>query len=120
MSRLALIPADARLGRVEFDPRVEHSGPIHTGVYTCPDCREQVGFNTRDFLRRFRQPHSNLNAADQAAFDSFCPLDSSREESFLDFYCAGCRRPVRLIYEGWEFAMGCYAFTVTGIVESGS
>ncbi|MBI4475453.1 MAG: hypothetical protein HY646_22505 [Acidobacteria bacterium] len=113
-----MIPPEARLDRVEFDPRAELQGRIEIGVYTCSHCREQVGFKTTDFLRRFRKPRSNLDGSDQAVFNAFRPPHPAREESFLDFYCAGCGRAVRVIYEGWEFAMGSYAFIVTSIVES--
>ena len=116
---LRLSAPGERLDRVEFDPREElRDSVILLGTYRCPACGAAVEFRTGDFRDGMSPDRpSKLDGAEAAAFDAFRPLDSARWESRLDFHCPGCRSPVRLIYEPWEFAMGSYAFTVTGVVE---
>jgi len=61
--------------------------------------------------------HSNLKQDIQKLFDQFHGYSESMWEPFLDFECYGCASPVRIYYEPWEFAMGCYGYTVVEIIE---
>lgn len=115
---LVCVQASKRMDQLEFDPRIEYSAhAIHIGHYACPMCNAVVEFNTNHFQKHFAQPYSNLAPEIAALMDQFRPCDLHKYESFIDFYCPTCASPVRLIYEGWEFAMGCYGFTVTDIIE---
>lgn len=113
-----MVEARARMDGVSFDPRREFDGALSVGTYTCARCSKSVRFTTRDFQRKFRSPSSGLKAEDRETIGRFRPLDASKWESFLDFYCPGRRRPVRVVFVPFEFAMGCYRFEATDIVEA--
>lgn len=109
-----------RLDRLKFDSRAEaREHAIHFGFYTCPHCQERVRFRSANFAHHFYSIQSNLKPADQVEFDKFRSIDYGHygPESYLDFYCPGCKSPVRIVFEGVEFAMGAYFFVVTDVVE---
>ena len=115
---LILTSPEERLDGIVFDPRIEYEREINVGIYTCPHCDGKVRFTTRDFQRHFQSRSSSFMPEDLASFDQFRPLDKKEGEQFLDFYCPGCRSPVRVIYRSSEFAMGSYYFTVVIVIEA--
>ncbi len=115
--KLARINPETRMDNVKFDPRkelTEHA--IDIGHYTCPHCNAVIEFKTSNFYKHFMSSHSNLSPKNLKYFNEFCG-STSIWEPFLDFECPGCKAPVRIHYEPWEFAMGSYGYTVTEIIE---
>ncbi|MCP4536283.1 MAG: hypothetical protein GY832_03980 [Chloroflexi bacterium] len=109
-----------RLTRLKFDPRAEaREHTIHLGFYTCPHCRERIRFKTSNFLGHYAYP--KLIAADHAQFDVFRPMRHYGDhgpQAHLDFYCPGCKSPVRIVFKKIEFAMGAYYAVVTDVIEA--
>jgi hypothetical protein len=90
---------------------------ISIAHYICPSCDETFRFTSRNLVRRFFAKTSNLKAECSEAFDRARPLGAW--EGFLDFYCAGCCSPVRIIYgHAGEFAMSAYNFKLIIVLET--
>ena len=119
-TELRKVEPGSRIDRLEFGGQSEHlNKEIHVGSYICPYCKSRLSFNTSDLERHFSEYASNLDRPTQKAFDAFRPLEPGRWQAFIDFYCDGCQRPVRIIYEpGGQYAMGCYAQRLVEIIEA--
>ncbi|MBI4375832.1 MAG: hypothetical protein HY549_05210 [Elusimicrobia bacterium] len=113
-------PPDERLDNLIFHPKNQSEGSINVGDYTCDACARKVHFTTNDFLKAFGNSKTRLSTQEHEAACRRRPLRKDKGEAFLDFHCPGCRRPVRLVFEPTEFAMGCYYFTVVALLEGQS
>ena len=67
-------------------------------IYVCPRCRTQTGFEWADFTRHAGIRFSNLALADQQAIELEVADRLMDENSFVDFYCSGCKGVVRVYY----------------------
>jgi hypothetical protein len=68
-------------------------------VYVCPACRTQTGFKWADFYKHAGIRFSNLSPADQEAVEREVADWLTDGNSFLDFYCSGCKGVVRVYYQ---------------------
>lgn len=90
-------------------------------IYTCPHCQHELALVMRDFARHARSTHTNLTPPDAAAIAQTLPFDRPLINSFLDFYCPGCRAPVRLYYFADELVgsrRGVYGYLIELVIES--
>ena len=110
---LRVVPANHRVDRIQFNPKVEYTDHIiHIGAYTCPKCKKQTEFNT-GHLRRFENvKESPLGSTWSQRCEVARPLGAW--EWAMDFKCPNCKSSVRIIYRhDGEFAMGAWMYRVT-------
>lgn len=73
-----------------------------TADYCCDQCKQTVSIDFKSLTKHQFSDFSNLNATDKKEFELFettnKPIDTN---SFLDFYCPTCKRPVRIYYNSW-------------------
>jgi hypothetical protein len=114
---MIVLDAAQRLSKCSF--ATDEDWEIHPlSIYTCPHCGEQVSICLRDLERHSRSESTNLSEQDAAQMQGALLGSGKRYKSFLDFYCAGCRAPVRLYYQlttGKRFGHG-YAMRM--VIES--
>jgi hypothetical protein len=84
----------------EETPVSERTLPI---IYTCDNCRNSVTFRTEDFQKHLQSDFSNLNPEDNKSIHDFLINQNKKLEvnSFLDFYCYGCKQATTVVFEGW-------------------
>lgn len=103
---MKFIAAEERLNKTEFSNYDDWE--IHpTTVYECPYCKKGLSLCFRDF-----EKHTFI--------DKFVStIDKGDSNSFLDFACQGCDRPVRLYYTAWAGGRhGEAGFAIRFIIES--
>jgi len=70
-------------------------------IYTCTICQEKISFTLRDLNNHSLSSETNLTDKDNLIVNEFAKLGHVSSNSFLDFYCPNCKRPVRVYYESW-------------------
>ncbi len=108
---------DERLTTAVFDPRLENSGQISKGIYTCGTCGNNIRFCSWDFKKHYGSEISCFDSETEKQFLSFREINQLHQESFLDFECPACRLKIRFIFRVFEFAMAAYYYEVTEILE---
>lgn len=114
-----VVRADQRLSRCEFREGRDWETYPPT-IYTCPHCQHELALVMRDFARHARSTHTNLSASDAAAIAQTLPFGQPLINSFLDFYCPGCRAPVRLYYVADQLVgsqRGVYGYVIEVVIE---
>src|SRR5262245_43991576 len=93
--------ARERLTKVEFN-NLEDWQTYPTADYNCDKCGEKVGVELKDFDKHQFSTHSNLKQQDSVEVEGFrAKTNLEKTNSFLDFYCPGCGRPVRIYFDAW-------------------
>ncbi|MEO1034390.1 MAG: hypothetical protein AAFX44_02405 [Pseudomonadota bacterium] len=120
MRNLVRISPTDRLDRQTFSYQSEVTDEaVDLGRYICPHCGHTFELEMRHFRLHEGTNFSNLNEIWRKHFDAFRAARQEAWESYLDFHCAGCRAPVRLIYEpDSKWAMGTHAWRITEIIEA--
>ncbi len=87
--------------------------------YTC-GCGESVFFNFRHFRKHSRSEFSNLRHEDVLEIENVInDMVRTETNSFLDFYCPGCKRPVRFYYLSWAGGRhGEYGYRIKYVVDN--
>ena len=68
----------------------------------CPNCGEIVSINFNNLEKHALSDLSNLNADDRKEMEIFAEQTlQPRPNSFLDYYCPKCNKPIRIYYESW-------------------
>jgi DNA-directed RNA polymerase subunit RPC12/RpoP len=114
---LRLISPEEIVNRLHFNPLVEWTEHvIHVGAYRCPKCKKETEFNT-GHLRAFEDlKESPLGPAWSKKCEELRPVGSW--EWTMDFKCATCGFPVRIIYEhDGEISMGTWKYRLLAIIE---
>lgn len=117
MRDLRVIDAAERVDRVAFDPMVEYTDHVvEVGAYTCSHCRTEVQFSTGS-LRQFEASGGlALGAEWHRRCQAIRPIGAW--EWSMDFQCAGCKRPVRVVYgHDGEYAMGAWRYRLHSVIE---
>jgi hypothetical protein len=120
MSDLSLVEASERVDRVAFNPMVEYTEHVvEVGVYPCPHCRTEIQFNTGS-LRQFERSRGlALGLEWHQRCEAIRPIGAW--EWAMDFRCAGCSRPVRIVYgHDGEYAMGAWKYRLHSVIEERS
>lgn len=114
---MIVLDASQRLSKCSF--ATDEDWEIYPrSIYTCPHCAEQVSICLRDLERHSWSEFTNLSEQDAAEMQATLLGSEKKYKSFLDFYCAGCRAPVRIYYQlttGKRFGHG-YAMRI--VIES--
>lgn len=71
-----------------------------TADYRCSDCGMMVTINFSDLEKHSLSEFTNLNVEDQQVIKKL-EANNLSTNSFLDFYCPGCHRPVKVYYDFW-------------------
>jgi hypothetical protein len=113
---LRLIPASDRLEKTGFQADEDWNTYPRT-EYRCPACGETVSFCMRDFERHSLSYRTNFYPDVHLEFNAFVQGKTGDAKSFLDFYCPGCQRPVRLYYQVWAGGRWTHGYHIHFIVE---
>jgi hypothetical protein len=93
--------ASDRLTKVNFN-NYEDWLTYPTSDYKCDNCDETVSISLSDFDKHQRSTFTNLKQQDSLAVEYYVSkITLEKANSFLDFYCPGCKRPVRIYYDSW-------------------
>jgi hypothetical protein len=93
-------PANQKLHKTEFNSQ-EDWDTYPTADY-CDKCSQIVSFNFTNLAKHQLSTFSNFNDKDKEAFGLFASTHKLEPtNSFLDFYCHACKRPVRIYYDYW-------------------
>ena len=114
-----------RFSAVELPAPTERFDPeepsIHTipddAVYTCPRCSERIQLHLRNFQEAACRPVSRLSAEDDREMSKVHGALRAGE-SFLDWYCPGCRQAIRVYYSGYVADKGIFFVELTRVLES--
>lgn len=110
------VPAAGRLDRLEFHSDEEYLKQIvQVAGYTCPHCGAGVEFQERHLFDGFQGRTTTLDAEWRARFDAARPLEGL--ERGLEFYCPGCRAPVRIIYSPLSDLYKSFDWRLLEVVE---
>jgi hypothetical protein len=94
-------PASEKLTKTEFNS-LEDWKTYPTADYTCDKCNETVSIAFKDLAKHQLSDFTNFNDDDKKAFEQYERLSGqTKTNSFLDFYCPNCKRPVKIYYESW-------------------
>jgi DNA-directed RNA polymerase subunit M/transcription elongation factor TFIIS len=71
-------------------------------TYKCSKCDEKISFSLKDFTKHSFSEHTNLTKEDVLKINEIlAKVDLDDSNSFIDFYCPKCGRPVRIYYQAW-------------------
>ena len=112
----SVVNAADRLSKVEFVAD-EDWETYPDSTYTCPHCNGQMSFAMRDFQKHQRSQFTNLSANDAQAITAASPAPEQKFNSFVDFYCPGCRVPVRILYLAWAGGRYTHGYTLSYVIE---
>lgn len=113
---MRLAPAAERLTKLEFEADTDWD-TYPASVYTCPSCGERIGFALKDLDRHARREFSNLSESHARAAADLAEGSGREYTSFLDFYCPGCRAPIRIYYRAWAGGRWTRGHDVLFVVE---
>ena|SRR6478736_2746581 len=71
-----------------------------TADYCCDRCQQTVSIAFKSLTQHQFSDFSNISSADNELFKNLVS-GASKTNSFLDFYCPGCNRPVKIYYDSW-------------------
>jgi hypothetical protein len=116
---LKISDADTRLSKLSFQADEDWES-YPRSVYTCPHCGSQTGVTLRDLDRHSFSDFTNLSATDSSAIAHLAAQSGRAFNSFLDFYCPGCRRPVRVCFDSWAGGRYTHGHELVFVVERAS
>ena len=94
-------PATEKLTKTEFDS-LEDWQAYPTTEYTCDSCNQIVSIAFKDLAKHQFLNFTNFNDQDKKVFEDYESLNAQiKTNSFIDFYCPTCKRPVKIFYESW-------------------
>ena len=111
-------PANQKLSKTEFNNQDDWE-TYPTADYCCNKCNQTVSVNFANLTKHQFSTFSNFNDKDKEAFDLFASTNKAEPtNSFLDFNCPTCKRPVRIYYDSWAGGKhGEHGFTIKYIVD---
>ena len=87
------------LDKTEFTNQTDWD-TFPTANYCCDNCNQVVSIDFNSLTKHQFSDFSNFNSEDKELFKKI-ETDSIKTNSFLDFYCPTCKRPVRIYYDNW-------------------
>lgn len=94
-------PTIQKLTKTEFNS-LEDWQTFPTADYTCDKCNKIVSIAFKDLEKHQLSDFTNFNDKDKKTFDQQeNSSGQSQTNSFLDFYCPYCKRPVKIYYDSW-------------------
>ena len=120
MRAMKVIAASERLTKLEFEADIDWE-TYPRSEYTCFRCGEKISFTLRNLDKHAHSTFTNLSPADASAIERIVAGRVGDANSFVDFYCPGCKLPVRIYYQSWgggRFTHGyIFRFVVEGIAR---
>ncbi|MFH0728257.1 MAG: hypothetical protein V2B19_18200 [Pseudomonadota bacterium] len=119
MKDMKTVPAEERLGKVEYNNYSDWD-TYPRSVYECPFCQKGLSVSFKDLEKHSLSEYTNLSEDTAKEIDNFAnTLNKGTANSFLDFLCQGCHRPVRIYYTAWAGGRhGEAGFQINFIIES--
>lgn len=111
------IDAKERLTKLEFEADSDWN-TYPRSEYSCPACAEVISFCIKDFDRHAHSSGTNLNSELAAGVSAFVAGKTDEANSYLDFYCPGCKLPVRIYYQAWAGGRYTHGHTIKFVVEA--
>lgn len=96
---MKIIPAAEILSKTEFNNQTDWEN-YPTADYCCDKCSQTISIDFKSLRKHQFSDFSNLDIEDQK---QFMDIEKAGEKtnSFLDFYCPTCKRPVKIYYDSW-------------------
>jgi len=110
--------AEAILNKTSFDNYIDWQIQP-TADYRCDVCNQEVAISFKNLSKHNKSDFSNFSEDDKKSFALFEAQNLKiKIDSFLDFYCPKCRKPVRLYYQMWAGGHhGQFGFSIKFIVR---
>jgi hypothetical protein len=96
---MTLHTATEILSKTEFNNQSDWD-TYPTADYCCDKCNQIVSIDFKSLTKHQFSDFSNFVSADKELFKSLEGGDT-KTNSFLDFYCPTCKRPVKIYYDSW-------------------
>ena len=96
---MTLQTATKILSKTEFNNQTDWD-TYPTADYCFGKCYQTVSIDFKSLTKHQFSEFSNFILADRELFKSFETADT-KTNSFLDFYCPTCKRPVKIYYDSW-------------------
>ena len=96
---MRLLIATEILSKTEFNNQNDWD-TYPTADYCCDRCNQIVAIDFKSLTKHQFSDFSNFKAADKELFKKLESNDT-KTNSFLDFYCPTCKRPVKIYYNSW-------------------
>ena len=100
MRVVRVVPASERLTKLEFEADIDWD-TYPRSEYTCPGCGGKISFTLRNLNKHAHSTFTNLSPDDADAIEKTAIGHVGDANSFVDFYCPGCKLPVRIYYRSW-------------------
>lgn len=92
--------AESILDKVDFNSYKDWE-TYPESEYKC-SCGQSVSFNFRNFEKHSFSKFYNLRQEDAVQMENLIDEKIKADtNSFLDFYCPGCKKPVRIYFLSW-------------------
>jgi hypothetical protein len=91
-------PASEKLTKILFNNQVDWE-TYPTALYLCNNCKSEVTLALKDLMKHQFESISNLTPLEKTEIEELLRnTNISKSNSFLDFHCPGCKKPVRVYY----------------------
>ena len=109
--------AEKVLNKTDFDNYLDWQ-TYPTKDYHCTNCNQEVAISFKNLSKHHNSNFSNFSQEDMDAFGLLEKENPAiKTDSFLDFYCPKCKRPVRIYYNMWAGGKhGEFGFSIKFIV----
>lgn len=109
--------AESILNKVDFNS-YEDWETYPESEYKC-NCGQTVAFNFRNLQKHSFSNFTNLQTADILQIEALIDdTITSKINSFLDFYCPKCKKPVRLYFYSWAGGRhGEHGYQIKFVIE---
>jgi DNA-directed RNA polymerase subunit RPC12/RpoP len=79
-----------------------------TAELQCLNCNNKVSLNFRNLEKHSTSDFTNLSEQDAKKIAEFIKAESIEiPNSFLDYYCPNCGKPIRILYNSWGGGRHC-------------
>ena len=109
--------AELILNKIDFNS-YEDRDTYPESEYKC-NCGQTITFSFRNLQKHSFLNYSNLQAADISQIETLVnDTINSETNSFLDFYCPKCKKPVRFYFLSWAGGRhGEYGYRIKFVIE---
>jgi hypothetical protein len=109
--------AESILNKVDFNS-YEDWETYPESEYKC-NCGQTVSFNIQNLQKHSFSNFTNLEAADISQIEALVDgTIKSETNSFLDFYCPKCKKPVRFYFFSWAGGRhGEHGYRIKFVIE---
>jgi hypothetical protein len=79
-----------------------------TSDLECLNCNKKVSLNFKNLKKHSNSDFTNLSEQDAKKMTEFVNAKLTEiPNSFLDYYCPDCRKPIRVFYKSWGGGRHC-------------